>query len=153
MHVMIATDGSEASHAALAAAAETFGTDVDYTVVSIGAPVAVSSITPFGLAPALMAIVADESAPAVDAYSRAEGVAADAVTELEASNIDDVEMIVEVGGPASTICRLAAERAVDVLVIGAHSRGWLSRLIRPSIAHELVDDAPCHVLVVRHDED
>jgi nucleotide-binding universal stress UspA family protein len=149
MHVMIAVDGTEASDAAIAAAAKLFGTSADYTVVSVGAPIAVSSITPFGLAPALMTITSKDAVPVLDAYTNAEEAAEEAAQALEAGHVASVDTVVEIGGPAPTISKLAAERDIDVLVIGAHERGWLSRLVRPSIAHELVDDAPCDVLVVR----
>jgi nucleotide-binding universal stress UspA family protein len=152
MHVMIAVDGSEASDAALAAAAELFGTDVDYTIVSVGPPLPVSSIEPFGLAPALLTITSPDGVPILDSYSNAEDAVEEARAALEAGHVRSVDTVVEVGGPAPTICKVAAEHDIDVIVVGAHERGWLSRLVRPSIAHDLIDDAPCHVLVVRHQD-
>lgn len=149
MHIMIAVDGTEASDAALAAAAELFGTDADYTIVSVGAPMAVSSIEPFGLTPALLSITSDEGLPVFDTFSGAEEAAELAKAALEAGHVRSVDTVVAVGGPEPTICKVAAEEGVDVIVVGAHERGWLSRLVRPSIAHGLIDEAPCHVLVVR----
>ena len=73
MHVMIAVDGTEASDAALAAAAELFGADVDYTIVSVGPPLPVSSIEPFGLAPALEATRAPAAATLRDESGSAGG--------------------------------------------------------------------------------
>ena len=142
---MVAVDGTEASDAAIVAAAKLFGTSADYTVVSVGPPIAVSSNTPFGLAPALMTITSKDAVPMLDAYTNAE----EAAQALQAGHVASVATVVEIGGPAPTISKLAAERDIDVLVIGAHESDWLSRLVRPSIAHELVDDAPCDVLVVR----
>jgi nucleotide-binding universal stress UspA family protein len=44
--------------------------------------------------------------------------------------------------------RLAAERHVDVLVVGSSPRSLFDRLLAPSVSKGLAKDAPCPVLLV-----
>lgn len=147
MHVMVATDGSEAGGRAAAVAAEVFGPDAHYTVVSVGSAPTYTSISPLGLAPAVIAITSDPATLSTEALDRAEDAAADAADAIDAS---EVTVIADIGGPGPTIVELAESNDVDVIVVGAHDRGWLSRLAKPSVSSYLVDHAPCHVLVARH---
>ncbi len=57
---------------------------------------------------------------------------------------------VEVGvdAPFLGILRLAAERKVDLIVIGTHGRSGLKRLMLGSVAEKVVRLAPCPVLTV-----
>jgi nucleotide-binding universal stress UspA family protein len=49
------------------------------------------------------------------------------------------------------IDRVASEMNADVLVVGASSRGWLSRLFGGSVSDYVAHHAPCPVLLIRHD--
>lgn len=53
------------------------------------------------------------------------------------------------GQPASTIVQVAADRAVDLIVLGTHGRQGLAHLIIGSVAEQVVRTAPCPVLTVR----
>ena len=64
-------------------------------------------------------------------------------TPVEAEMIDSDD-------PGRAICRLAAERAVDVVVVGGSDKGWFSRMIHGSVMEYVVHHSPCPVLVVRH---
>lgn len=150
MHVMVALDGSEAASNAAEIAAAMFGSSARYSILSVGSPWPLQAITPMGLQPALLMMAAEEGEPVVDVTAAAERRVDEAAEELD---LDQVETIVAVGDPGPEICRLAAERDVDVVVLGAHDRGWLSRLMEPSVARHVVDHAPCHVLVVRNDDE
>ena len=44
--------------------------------------------------------------------------------------------------------RAADERKVDVIVVGTHERGWLDRVIRPSVSKEILKHAHVPVLLV-----
>ena len=58
------------------------------------------------------------------------------------------------GGHAGrVICDLAAQRGVDVLVVGGSDKGWFRRLVDGSVMEYAVHHAPCPVLVVRHPEE
>ncbi len=53
------------------------------------------------------------------------------------------------GAPAAAIVQAASDRAVDLIVIGTHSRTGLAHLILGSVAEHVVRTAPCPVLTVR----
>ena len=51
--------------------------------------------------------------------------------------------------PADEIVKYAKEVHADVIVVGTHGRGGVSRLLMGSVAEHVVRNAPCPVLVVR----
>jgi len=61
-----------------------------------------------------------------------------------------VETEVLFGHGARTIAEYAAERAIDLIVIGTHGRTGLAHVLLGSVAERLVRTAPCPVLTVRH---
>jgi nucleotide-binding universal stress UspA family protein len=54
------------------------------------------------------------------------------------------------GHGAKTIAEYAAERDVDLIVLGTHGRTGVAHLLLGSVAERLVRIAPCPVLTVRH---
>jgi nucleotide-binding universal stress UspA family protein len=56
---------------------------------------------------------------------------------------------VDTGDPAAMVCLVARELAVDVVVIGSHGKGFLSRVLLGSVSEYVARHAPCPVLVVR----
>jgi nucleotide-binding universal stress UspA family protein len=63
-----------------------------------------------------------------------------------------VETEVLFGHGARTIAEYAAERGVDLIVMGTHGRTGFAHLMVGSIAERVVRTAPCPVLTVRHPE-
>jgi nucleotide-binding universal stress UspA family protein len=61
-----------------------------------------------------------------------------------------VDTRLEHGRPGSTIVRLAAEQATDLIVVGSRGLGPWTALLLGSVSTEVVDHAPCPVLVARH---
>jgi len=59
-----------------------------------------------------------------------------------------VDRRIEGGDAARTICDVARELGVDAIVVGAHARGRLGRLVLGSVSEHVVRHAPCPVLVV-----
>jgi len=57
--------------------------------------------------------------------------------------------VVETGDPAATICLVAGNLDVDVVVVGSHGKGFLSRVLLGSVSEHVTRHAPCPVLVVR----
>jgi nucleotide-binding universal stress UspA family protein len=57
------------------------------------------------------------------------------------------------GHGARTIAEYAAERGVDLIVMGTHGRSGFAHLLLGSVAERLVRTAPCPVLTVRHPEE
>jgi len=48
------------------------------------------------------------------------------------------------------LCRLAAERSADLLVVGGSDKGWFQRLVHGSVMEYTAHHSPCPVLIVRH---
>lgn len=64
---------------------------------------------------------------------------------------DEVTRVVRVGTPRLEIVTLAAERGVDLIVLGSHGRHGLRKLLG-STANAVLNDASCDILAVRaHD--
>jgi nucleotide-binding universal stress UspA family protein len=68
---------------------------------------------------------------------------------LAAEQAVPVETLVVWGHPPSEICRLARERASDLIVMSTHGRTGLSHVLLGSVAERVVRHAPCAVLIVR----
>jgi universal stress protein A len=56
-----------------------------------------------------------------------------------------------IGIPCEEIIKAAKELQIDMLVISIHPHRWFRRLIHGSNTKELLDRAPCPVLLVRED--
>jgi nucleotide-binding universal stress UspA family protein len=61
-----------------------------------------------------------------------------------------VETLVIEGSPAAEIVRIAAEHQSDLIVLGSHGRGGISRAILGSVADKVMRTAHCPVLIVAH---
>ena len=72
------------------------------------------------------------------------------VTPREGVTHIDTEVLF--GHGARTIAEYAAERGVDLIVMGTHGRTGFAHLLLGSVAERLVRTAPCPVLTVRHPE-
>ena len=62
-----------------------------------------------------------------------------------------VDSVVVLGRPASTIVDNARDIAADLVVVGTRGRGAVASAVLGSVAAEVVDYAPCPVLVARSD--
>lgn len=69
-----------------------------------------------------------------------------AAEKLEARN---PRAEVRIGSPAAEVVAAAKDLHADLICIGTHGRGGLSRVLLGSVAEEVVRDAPCPVLTVR----
>jgi universal stress protein A len=54
------------------------------------------------------------------------------------------------GAPAAEIVSYATENAIDLIVLGAHGHGFFDRLLVGSVAERVARHAPCAVLMVPH---
>lgn len=61
-------------------------------------------------------------------------------------NLDTVTLE---GKPAAEIVKFAAEKDVDLIVIGTQGKRGLERLLLGSVAESVIRTAPCRVLVVK----
>lgn len=142
MNILVAVDDTEQSIDTINTARRLFGDDTSYTVASIGEPSAhLAAYDPIGLT------VFDIETLDVTAATRAAARAAEAA---RAAGLDTATVTADVGSPGPQLCELARQLDVDVIVIGHHDRGWLSRLLEPSTHGYLIKHAPCPVLIDRH---
>ncbi len=89
-------------------------------------------------------LVSSDLAAALDTESIAKNAS---VTIAACAN--RVEHLTAYGRPATEICRVAAEKHVDLVVMGANRHGALERFIVGSCAYETATEAPCSVLILR----
>ena len=61
----------------------------------------------------------------------------------------DVERVVEVGRPTTTIVEYASDNDVDQIVMGSHGRSGVSRILLGSVAETVVRRSPVPVTVTR----
>lgn len=62
------------------------------------------------------------------------------------------EGVIRFGEPASETVAYAEEAGCDLIVVGTHGRGGLSRLLLGSVAERIVRTSPIPVLTARADE-
>jgi nucleotide-binding universal stress UspA family protein len=82
--------------------------------------------------------------PAEFAKAAAKGIK----EEAEAAGLHDAKILLEFGDAADHISRAAETHDVDVVVVGAHTKKFLRRLIDPSVTDRVVHSAHRPVLVV-----
>lgn len=59
------------------------------------------------------------------------------------------ELEIVTGDPAEEIVRLANIHQVDLIVMGSRGLTGMSRILQGSVSSEVVEEAPCSVLVVK----
>lgn len=77
--------------------------------------------------------------------------AAEATVQAAASTVRpaDTVTVVAVGDPADRIVDTAKEFDVDLIVVGTRDRGPVQRFFTGSVSRDVLEHAPCSVLVVR----
>lgn len=165
--VLIAVDDSDTSIVAARTAHQLFGDSAHYTVVNvtegssvywgdeslqygIGYPLAFPAAGMIGALPyAVPRPDADARRTADsegDPVRLAEQVAADVADHAD---LQVAEVVGELGDPVVAILDAADAHHADVIVVGARDRGWLSRLLSPSVTGAILREASVPVLVVR----
>lgn len=59
------------------------------------------------------------------------------------------EMKAELGSPADLIVKVAEDIKADIVVLGAHNKGAIERLLLGSVSEAVARKAHCSVLIVR----
>ncbi|MBP8811177.1 MAG: universal stress protein [Kofleriaceae bacterium] len=141
--IVVGTDFSDGAAKALARAVDVAERDATITVVhavELGAwPHQVGLADSLGVDEAPL-----RAELAADAARRGEAAIAafaDAPVTLRFRTVDD--------RPRDALRAVAAEVAADLIVIGGHGRRGLRRWLLGSVAEDIVNDAPCSVLVAR----
>jgi nucleotide-binding universal stress UspA family protein len=133
-HILVATDFSEPSEAALAhgrALATTFGARLHLLHVMQNLFLRPVPGDPHALK---AATIRNLELLLTDDDRKAQAVAA-----LETSD-----------APAEAIVEYARAHAIDLIVLGTHGRSGMARVLIGSVAENVVRTAPCPVLTMRH---
>lgn len=146
MRILIATDGSEFSKAAIARACDFIVPD--NTAINIVS--AVEDIIPISTEP--MAISPEYCQSVDDAlHELAEKNVKEATAEVrkcfEGTELDLTAQVIR-GFPDQVIIDEARSWNADLIVVGSHGRGFWGRMLG-SVSSGVVHHAPCSVLVVR----
>jgi nucleotide-binding universal stress UspA family protein len=165
--VLIAVDATDSSVHAVETAHRLFGDDADYLVLNVGAgsyvpvpifPSEVGMITPMAWAPIVPphGAAGDVSGDSAESELSSDAEVAETIAKQigEEGGLPDATALGVVGDPAGSIIDVAVEHSADVIVVGTHERGWLTRLLTSSVADEVRRESPIPVLVLpRPDED
>lgn len=73
--------------------------------------------------------------------------------ELQSHQVAIRSVVVNGHPPAENILNLAAEKAVDLIIMSTHGRSGLGRWVHGSVADKVLQHAPCPVLLVRAKEE
>ncbi|KAF5762223.1 putative universal stress protein A [Helianthus annuus] len=147
--VMVAIDDSEYSHHALNWALNTLrSTLVDSEVVIYTArtPVDIGYLyaSSWGTAELIKELKESETKAALDLLNKAKATCAGYGITAEG--------MTEIGDPKVAICDAAAELNIQLLVVGSHGRGAVTRAFLGSVSNYCVNYAKCPVLVVKKAE-
>jgi nucleotide-binding universal stress UspA family protein len=143
-HILVPTDFSEPSEAALRYASTLAG--------RLGAALHLLHVVEDPLTPATWGpdfyVPLDHPDVRTKALSAAEHRLA-----VFRSNLDESDLRVTatavIGRAASTIVDAAIDRGADMIIMGTHGRSGLSHLVMGSVTEHVLRGAPCPVLVVR----
>ena len=164
--VLIAVDHTDSSVHAVETAHRLFGDSAEYLVLNVGG----GTYVPITIIPGDMGLISpmawaptappEPSAGDVDAGGevselRTDADAAETIAKLtgEEGGLPEAVALGIVGDPANTIIDVALEHSADVIVVGTHERGRLTRLLSSSVADEVRRESPIPVLLVPHPDD
>jgi nucleotide-binding universal stress UspA family protein len=141
--ILLATDGSPSAAEAQAKAIELAGLlDVTLLVVAVEhVSLPTVGYSGYGYSNVVAELTNAE-------HERVEKVLADVAESAEAAGVRCLTFVGD-GMAADEICRIAAEREAQVIVVGSHGWGAARRLFSGSVSTALVHQAPCPVLVMR----
>lgn len=144
-HIVVATDLSEASVAALREAGEqALQHAARLTVLHAYDP---TPWVPPAMVPNPARAYASISAEMKEAI---EGGLERRCQESLPEGLQNVKRVAhESTGPARGVCDYAKEAGADLLIVGTHGRTGVGRALLGSVAEQIVRHAPCNVMVVR----
>lgn len=146
MRTLVAIDGSECSMRALEYVAHRpWNQDDQFMVISVVEP----NPADYGIgampppAGSIIDRMFDESA-------EISGKAASRL--LEALPTNPIQVTVETGPVAETICDKAARWEADLIILGSHGRKGIAHFLLGSVAEEVLKKSPCSVEVIKEKE-
>ena len=145
MKILIATDGSEFSEAAVQKACELISKpgETEVKLLSIY-EVPILATEPLMTAPDYYQTVCENLKTLADGYVRK----ARTTIEDKVPGVKVTETVIN-GFPGQSIIEIADVWRPDVIVVGSHGHGFWSRAMLGSVSDAVVHHAPCSVMVVR----
>jgi nucleotide-binding universal stress UspA family protein len=148
MKILLTTDGSEFSQAAIEKCCEMVGDakDVSIKIVSVYEAQVPMAAEPFA--------ISAEFYQKLDklAEGRAKAAAEKAALTLQTTCPEtsmDISSEIQLGIPAEVIIAAAEKWGADLIIVGSHGRGFWGGLTLGSVSDAVVHHSPCSVLVVR----
>ncbi|XP_076911102.1 uncharacterized protein LOC143568964 [Bidens hawaiensis] len=144
--VMVAIDDSEYSQHALKWALKTLGSTLVHSEVVIytaRTPVDIGYLyaSSWGTAELIKELKENEKKAAIDLLNKAKATC----TEYGIT----AEGVTEVGDPKVAICNAVEKLNVQLLVVGSHGRGPVTRALLGSVSNYCVNHVKCPVLIVK----
>lgn len=144
MRILLATDGSQFSDAALAALiARPWPAGSEVRVLAVANPPSILE-EPFLLGASIYSQLLETE------QKRATGDAARAVARIraEAPQLAVTERVL-LGSPQAALLEEAERFRADLILVGSHGRGAAARLLLGSVSNAIALHAPCSVEIVR----
>ena len=151
MKVILATDGSRYSEAALDKCCEIFEgvPNTEIHVLTVLRPTFVTSSTPLAIFPTY-ASESDESV--VKGGEKIANESNAAILGRLPSIGSGLTSRIKAGKPERVIVEEAEKWGADLIIVGSHGAGFLERSLIGSVSDRVVQHAPCSVLVVKPSE-
>ena len=148
MKILIATDGSEFSRAAIEKCCRTavITENTEIKILSVFENVYPMAAEPFAISPEYVREMEEA------ARNQAENIVAEAENQIRECLPDAVVPItaqVSRGAAEGAIIEEAENWGADLIVVGSHGRGFWGRMFLGSVSQAVINHAPCSVLVVR----
>jgi nucleotide-binding universal stress UspA family protein len=151
MHVLLPTDGSEIALEAATRGLALLASATTVTLLDVVSDLPVD--TGGGIeGPILTPDQADELQRSEALGAQRSMADTEAAIKTVVASTTTIDQRTEMGDPAAMICSVARDLGVDVVVIGSHGKGFLSRVLLGSVSEHVTRHAPCPVLVVRASE-
>jgi nucleotide-binding universal stress UspA family protein len=145
MKILVSTDGSEFSRAAVEKCCEIVVAP-DKTRIKIVSVFEVIEPMDISISPEFSRELENS------ANKKAQEFAAEAEAQIRERFPEiNLETQISTGAPEQILIETAREWSADLIVIGSHGQGFWRRMLLGSITDSLVHHAPCSVLVVRKD--
>lgn len=96
-----------------------------------------------------VAPAAEETVPAATEMSQANRAEGERTAAHAAEAVAGSDTAVRFGDPASRIIETASEHDTDLIITGTHDRNAVKRFFFGSVSRDVLEGAPCSVLIVR----
>jgi nucleotide-binding universal stress UspA family protein len=151
MHILLPTDGSDIALNAVTRGLALLAAATKVTLLDVTSDLPLD--TGGGIeGPILTPDQADELQKSEEQGARRSMAETEAAIKAVVPATATIDQRTEMGDPAAMICSVARELGVDVIVVGSHGKGFLSRVLLGSVSEHVTRHAPCPVLVVRSPE-